>query len=191
VTSEPRQRLGVAVEVGEPARAALAKAVEPLRAAYPGVHWVDADRWYIEICALGAVEAERAPDLDEVAHAAARGNARLMLRLDGGAWIEVGCTFLAGVCPSEPLVALRDDLIRRLDKAGLPAGRDDSVLRCVIGRTVGGARLPPSMARSFEGPMVTWTARRLLVVRTRLRLGGVAHEVRSAHDFGLPVAALT
>jgi 2'-5' RNA ligase len=176
--------------VGEPARAALAKAVEPLRAAHPGIWWAEPDRWCIEVCSLGAVAAGRLDDVDEVVADAASDNPQVVLRLDGAAGSADGRALFAVVCHSEALVALRGDLIDRFDAVGLRVVRSEFLPHCVIGRVPGGIRLPPVIARSFSGPMVTWIARRLLVVRTRLRLGGVAHEVRSRHTFGSPVAAL-
>jgi 2'-5' RNA ligase len=190
VSRQPRHRLGLVVEVGEPARAALAKAVEPLASAYPGIRWAEPPGWYIEVCALGAVEPERAGEVDDIVAAAARESAQIGLRLDGGAGIDEGRVLFAGVWHSDALVALRKRLVDRLEEAGFGVDDGDYLPHCVIGRTPGGTRLPWSVARSFQGPQVTWTARRLHVVRTRLCLGGVASEVRSTHEFGLPVAAL-
>jgi RNA 2',3'-cyclic 3'-phosphodiesterase len=190
VSSEARHRLSVAVEVGEPARAALTQAVEPLVAAYPGLRWAEPELWYIEVCTLGAVHGDRVPDVEAIVRSAAGNSAQMALRLDGGAGIVDGSALFAGVCHSDALVHLREELISGFEAAALPVQRGDFLPHCVLGRAPGGTRLPPAMARSFRGPMVTWTARRLLVVRTRLRLGGVAREVRSAHAFGLPVAVL-
>jgi hypothetical protein len=46
---------------------------------------------------------------------------------------------------------------------GVRVPSSDFMAQCVIGRVSGGTRLPSSLARSFRGPMVTWTARRRLL----------------------------
>ena len=188
MSSETRHRLSIALEVGEPARAALMQAVEPLMATYPGLRWTEPELWYVEVCALGAVLADRIAEVDAVVEDVAGHHAPLALRLDGGAGIEDGCALFAGVRHSDELTLLREELVGRFEAAGLPVEGDEFLPHCVLGRAPGGTRLPPAMARSFRGPLVTWTVRGLLVVRTRLRLGGVAREVRSTHPFGLPVA---
>jgi energy-coupling factor transporter ATP-binding protein EcfA2 len=109
--------------------------------------------------------------------------------LDGAAGTWAGSVLVAGVQPSVLLDGLRADLVRRFEDAGLMVERARSLPHCVIACAAGGTRVPLRVVHAFRGPMVTWTARRLLVLRTRLRLGGVAHELRSAHEFGLPVAA--
>lgn len=183
----PRVRLVVAIEVGEPARAALAKAVEPLGDRYPGLRWNARDDWFVEVCALGAVEDERLGEVDEAVTEAAGANRQVALRLDGGAGVDdAGTGLFAGVEDSGALVALRGLVVGRLEERTLPVDRERFLPHCIVGRASGGARLPIALAREFRGPVVSWTAKQLLVVRTRLRLGGVVREVRSAHDLAAP-----
>jgi 2'-5' RNA ligase len=183
---QPRHRLVIAVEVGEPARAALATAVDPIVSRYPGVLWVEPEQWSVVVCALEAIEPERSEEVDELIAEAAAANARLTMRLDGGAGLEEGSALFAGVVHNPALTALREDLIERVTKASLPVDAGAFLPHCVIGCAPGGTRLPGELVRSFRGPMVTWTARRLLVMRTRLRLGGIAREIRSVHELSLP-----
>jgi 2'-5' RNA ligase len=183
---QPRHRLVIALEVGEPARAALATAVDPLVSRYPGVLWVEPRQWSVIACALEAIEPDRADEVDGIVAEAAETNARLTMRLDGGAGFEDGSVLFAGVVHNPALTALREDLVERVTKASLPVDGAAFLPHCVIGFAPGGTRLPGELVRSFRGPMVTWTARRLLVMRTRLRLGGIAREIRSIHELALP-----
>ncbi len=188
--SRPRHRLGLAVEVNEPARAALAQALQPLQASYPGVRWIEPDQWYVELCQLGALDEAETAGVDELAAEVAADSAQLRLRLDGGAGVVGGRALFAGVQPNDEFGALCAQLCRRVEKAGYTPALADDTPCAIVGRMPGGSGLPARLVRTFRGPTVTWTARRLLVVRTRLRLEGIALQLRSAHPFAQPQAAL-
>lgn len=175
-----RQRLTVAVEVAEPARAALARAVAPLRANQPGLRWTDPDWWHIPLAFLGGVTAEQAEKIDVAVGEIAERVAPFQLRLDGGAGLVRGRMLYAGVQENRHLHNLHRQVVERLTVAGFVVDAFDFVPHNPIVRAPIGARLPSGLLGAFRGPTVTWTVRRLVVLRSRLRVGGVAHVVRTA-----------
>ena len=185
---QPRHRLALAVEVHEPARAALAHALAPLRATYLGVNWVPDEHWYVDLCEFGALEDREADQVDAETDALAGALPQLSLRLDGGIGVLSSGTLFAGVEESLAFAELQSAVVSHFDERGPMPTRTEALPGCVIGRVPGGGGLPAASLRSFRGPLVAWTARRLVVVCTRLRLGGVVVEERSVRPFGRPVA---
>jgi 2'-5' RNA ligase len=178
-----RHRLTVAVEVAEPARAALAQVVRPLRAGQPGLRWTDPECWHIALAFLGGVTTEQAEKIDAAVSEIAERFAPFPLRLDGGAGMIRNRMLYAGVEESGALHGLHREVVERLAVAGFVVDAFDFLPHNAIVRAPIGARLPPGLLGAFHGPSVTWTVRRLVVLRSRLRLGGVTYEIRSGHRF--------
>lgn len=174
-----RHRLTVAVEVAEPARAALARAIVPLRQGQPGLRWTDPECWHLALAILGGVTPEQAEKVDVAASDIADRFAAFRLRLDGGAGMVRNRMLYAGVQESRRLHELHREVVERMTVAGFVVDAYDFLPHNPIVRAPIGARLPPGLLGAFRGPTVTWTVRRLVVLRSRLRVGGVAHVVRS------------
>jgi RNA 2',3'-cyclic 3'-phosphodiesterase len=183
VAREVRQRLFVALEVGEPARAVLANAVAPLRAEHPWLRWTEPDSWHVTLSFVGSVEEHRAADVDQAAAEAVAGRGPLPVRFDGRAGTFAGSVFFASIVEEPSLTDLAADLTGRLVKAGFVMDDRDFVAHCTLARVPRGSRLPSRLLGGYAWPAVTWTARRMVVFRSRLRIGGVAHEERSIHPF--------
>lgn len=177
-----RHRLFVAIEVGEPAHAALERAVQPLREEHPGLRWNDPRSWHVTLAFLGSVPAQRGPDVDAAAAQAAR-RPPLPMRLDGRAGTFSGGVFFAVIEESPELLALAADLDEQLAAAGFSVEDRRFTPHCTLARVPRGSRLPGRLLSGYDGPAVTWTARRLVVLRSHLQVGGVAHEVRSTAPF--------
>jgi RNA 2',3'-cyclic 3'-phosphodiesterase len=182
VPEEVRQRLFVAIEVREPALAALQRSVASLREEHPVLRWAEPGTWHITLAFVGSVTAARAADVDAAVAASATGRAPLPVRLDGRAGTFAGGVFSASVADDPELSDLAADVDRRLRAAGFDLEERTFTPHCTLARVPRGSRLPGRLLGDYEGPAVTWTARRVVVVRSRLAVGGVSHEVRSAHE---------
>lgn len=176
-----RHRLAVAVEVAEPARAALARAVRTLRAEQPGLRWIDPEGWHISLAALGSVPDTQAEKIDAAVAEVTEHCQAFPLRLDGGAGMVRSHLLYAGVQDSPCLHELRRGVVERLSVAGFHVDAFDFLPHNPLARAPTGARLPAGLLGRFRGPAVTWTVRRVVVLRSRLRIGGVVQEVRSSH----------
>ncbi|CAN5856526.1 RNA 2',3'-cyclic phosphodiesterase [soil metagenome] len=174
-----RLRLFVAVEVGEPAKAALARAVEPYRPRHPGLRWVEPGQWHITLAFVGGVLAERAATAGEVTAAAVRGAAPLRLKLDGGVGTFDGRALWVGVEHHDGLKELADGLVERLAETGFAMETRRFVPHCTIARTPRGAWLPAELTNELRPPVVAWTAKQVTLLRSRLRIGGAVHEAHS------------
>jgi 2'-5' RNA ligase len=172
-------RLFVAVDVGEPAKAALARAVEPYRPRHPGLRWVEPGQWHITLAFVGSVPTERAATVEEVAAATVQGTAQLRLKLDGGVGTFDGRALWVGVEHHDGLKALADSLVERLAEAGFDMETRRFVPHCTIARTPRGAWLPADLTNELRPPVVAWTARQVTLLRSRLRIGGSFHEAHS------------
>jgi 2'-5' RNA ligase len=175
-----RLRLSVVLEVGEPATAALARVVDALRDEHPGLRWSDPGTWHVVLAVPGAVSEDGAAAVDDVVAATAGAHGPMRLRLDGRAGTFPGGVFSAVLEDSAELDALAGSLGDGLDAAGLAVAQHMAA-HCILARVPRGSRLPPPLLRSFDGPAVSWTARRVTVVRSRLQVGGISHELHSAH----------
>lgn len=180
-----RHRLAVAVEVAEPARAALARSVRALRAEQPGLRWIEPEGWHISLAVLGSVTPGQAEKVDAAVAEVTERCAPFPLRLDGGAGMVRSHLLYAGVQDSPSLHELHGQIVERLSVAGFHVDLYDFLPHNPLARAPTGARLPSGLLGRFRGPAVTWTVRRVVVLRSRLRVGGVVHEIRSAH----PMAA--
>lgn len=178
-----RHRLTVAVEVAEPARAALARVVRPLRREQPGLRWTDPGCWHIALAFLGGVTSEQAEKIDIAVGEIAERVSPFPLRLDGAAGMIRNRMLYAGVEESLALHDLHREVVERLAVAGFVVDAFDFLPHNAIVRAPFGARLPPGLLGTFRGPAVTWTVSRLVVLRSRLRVGGVTYEIRSSHQF--------
>ena len=183
MAGEVRHRLFVALEVGEPARAVLANAVAPLRAEHPWLRWTDPESWHVTLAFVGSVVEQRGRVVDRAAAEAAEGRPPLPVRFDGRAGTFGGSVFFASIVEEPSLTGLARDLSARLRKAGFEVDQREFVAHCTLARVPRGSRLPSRLLGGYAWPAVTWTARRLVVYRSRLRVGGVTHEERSSHPF--------
>lgn len=178
------QRLFVALEVAEPARAALKRALAPLREQYPWLRWTDPETWHVTLAFVGRVAPDRVETVDRITAEVTADRQPLALRLDGRAGTFAGSVFFASLTEDPALTSVAQELAERLRAHGFRLDDRYFVAHCTLARVPKANRLPSPMLGGFEGPAVTWTARRAVVVRSRLHIGGVVHEVRSAHRFG-------
>lgn len=182
MSEDVRHRLFVALEVREPARAALERAVAPMREALPGLRWTDADTWHITMAFVGSVDAARAEAVDDATAAVAAERPPFDVRLNSHAGSFGGGSLLyASIDEDEPLVESAAALHRALADRGFPIEERPFVPHVTLARAPRGVRVPPQLLADFPLPSVRWTARRLVVVRSRLRVGGSVHEIRSEH----------
>lgn len=177
-----RHRLTVAVEVAEPARAALARSLRALRLDHPGLRWIEPENWHVALAALGSLPPGRADKVGAAVAEVAERWPTFPLRLDGGAGTVRNQLLYAGVQESAELYRLHGEIVERLFVAGFEVDAHDFLPHSPIARAPTGARLPGGLLGSFRGPAVTWTVRRVVVLRSRLRVGGVAQQVRWAHQ---------
>jgi RNA 2',3'-cyclic 3'-phosphodiesterase len=182
VAEDVRHRLFVAFEVREPARAALAATVEPLRTAYPGLQWADPQRWHVTLAFIGSVDAQRAAHVDAVAALVAARYGPIELRLSGQAGSFGRGVLYAELEETADLMSAQADLGARLQVAGFPVDPRPFTPHVTLGRSPRGARIAPQLLGTYRGPSVRWTVDQILVLRSRLRVGGAVHEVRSAHE---------
>lgn len=183
-----RHRLSVAVEVGEPARAALERAVAPCRRRYPGLRWTASDQWHITLVRTGGIAGERVVAVQDAAATVAGHRPQHRLRLQGRV-SPLGRVLYAEVERDEGLEGLAEDLRQWLDRVGVPIDDAGFVRHCAVARLPSGCPLPPDLVTSMRGPAVSWTVRRIVVLRSRLQVGGPGLELCSAHDFGSSVPA--
>jgi RNA 2',3'-cyclic 3'-phosphodiesterase len=181
VTEDVRHRLFVAFEVREPARAALIAAVEPLRREYPGIRWADPELWHVTLEFIGGVPPDRAEEVDAAVAAVARRRGALELRLTGAVGTFGRFVLYAELDLSEELMETQAELCDRLEEHGFTPDRRPFTPHVTLGRAPRGTRVAPQLLARYRGPAVRWTTQQLLVVRSRLRVGGAVHEVRSAH----------
>lgn len=184
MTEEARQRLFVAVEVPAVVREALDAAVAPLRSAQPALRWTDPAMWHLTVAFVGSVEAEQAPSVDAAVASAAAASSPFEVQLSGEAGTFGVSVLYADFEPAPELVALADVLRHALRARGFAIEERPLVPHLTIARVPRGSRLPPAVVGAFTGPALAWTVERLLVVRSRLSVGGATHSVRSAHVLG-------
>lgn len=187
MSEDVRHRLFVAIEVREPARAALERAVAPMRETFPGLRWTEPDTWHLTLAFLGSVDAYRAAAVDEAAAAVAASRPPFDVRLNGHAGSFGGSVLYASIDEDEPLMRTAADLRAELEECGFDMDERSYVPHCTLARVPRGVRLPPQLLADFPLPSVRWTVRRIVVLRSRLRVGGAVHEIRSAHE--LPAAS--
>lgn len=177
-----RHRLFVALEVREPARAALVRAVEAVWDDHMGMRWTDPDDWHVTLAFVGATDEEGARRVAAAAAAVAEQTASLRVRLDGGVGTFDGAAIWAGVEYEPELAATAAALRERLCDSGFAIEKRRFTPHCTIARVPRGAVMPPGFLDEVKAPAVTWTARRLAVVRSRLSIGGAQHTINSAHE---------
>lgn len=177
-----RHRLTVAVEVAEPARAALARALRSLRLEHPGLRWIEPEGWHVALAALGSLTRAQAEKVDTAVAEVTERWPTFALRLDGGAGMVRNQLLYAGIEESGELHTLRREVVERLAVAGFEVDAYDFLPHNPIAQAPTGARLPTGLVSTFQGPAVTWTVRRVVVLRSRLRIGGVVQELRGAHS---------
>jgi RNA 2',3'-cyclic 3'-phosphodiesterase len=182
VTEDVRHRLFIALEVREPARSALSAASAPLRLAYPGLRWVDPAMWHVTLAFVGSVDAEHAAAVDEAAATVAARHDAFVLRLTGRVGTFGRSVLYAELDVPEDLRTAHLQLCDELEAAGFPVDRRPFTPHVTLGRAPRGSRVPPQLLSDCSAPPVRWSVAELQVVRSRLRVGGAVHEVRSAHE---------
>lgn len=183
---EVRQRLFAAVGMAETAREDLRSAVAPLRAAYPMLRWTDPATWHLTLAFVGSVPVERGADVDRAVATAVAGRERLTVGLSGAVGTFGRMVLYAGVEGPPALAALAEAVAERLRAAGFAMEERPFVPHCTLARAPRGGRLPADLGAGFAGPTTVWEVAQVEVMRSRLQVGGAAHELRSAHRLGTP-----
>lgn len=176
-----RLRLFVAVSVPEGVRTAVDQAVAPLRADAPELRWTDAEGWHLTVWFLGSVEPDRMPEVEAgVARVAATGHP-FTLRLSGAAGTFPSGVLWAGIEPAPMLEELAQGLAMQF------GGEMERPFHAhlTLARTSGGVRRPPKqLAERYEGPTAPWTVRHLVLMRSRLAVGGPRYQVCNEWPLG-------
>ena len=188
----------------------LGAAVEPLRAAHPGLRWATAAQWHLTLAFLGEVDERALPDLTERLARAARRHEPMRLAFGGAGrfgsrllWIGVDAA--PDGRPDEresprstgrvPRSDRRADGLRRLAASVTAAARrsgiavDDRPYRphLTLARARDGADFRPLVAAlgGFAGS--PWSAEALHLVRSRLGAGAggtAVHEIVGTWPLG-------
>lgn len=176
-----RQRLFVAVRLEEPAQSALQRTVEAVRDDYPGVRWSDPETWHVTLGFVGSVEEEEAQRVDAVTAEVAAATPALQLRLDSGVGTFNNTAIWAGIAYDADLTSAVEGLGRGLRAAGFAIEERRFTPHCTFARLPRGSAMPPGLLEELRAPRVAWPVERFVVVRSRLRVGGAEHAVRSRH----------
>lgn len=177
-----RARTFVAVDLEDPASTALAEAVRPFRARHPGLRWSPSEQWHVTLVFVGSVGADDAAKVDAVVRDRAARAGAMDLRLDGTVGSFGGRVLWAGVREDQRLRALARVLHEALTAEGFSLDSREFVPHCTLTRAPRGAWLPADLTHELATPEAGWHTAQVKVYRSRLRIGGAHHEVRSAHD---------
>jgi RNA 2',3'-cyclic 3'-phosphodiesterase len=184
---QARHRLFVALQVAQPAHAVLERAVAALRLTSPQLRWANPETWHVTIAFLGGVDEDRLVDVDAAVAQVAGATPALPVRLDGRVDSFGWRVLFASIEENPELEALAGQVADRLRAAGFALEERHFTPHVTLARVPRGTRLPAELLDADAAPAVTWTARELLVMRSRLKVGGAVHEVRGAHRLQPPV----
>jgi RNA 2',3'-cyclic 3'-phosphodiesterase len=148
VSDDVRHRLFTALEVREPARAALDRVVAPLREAHPALRWTEPPTWHVTLAFVGGVPADRVGLVDAATARAAAGTSLLDLRLTGTFSSFGGSVLYAAVERSDPLMGLAARLHAELRGEGFDLEDRPYVPHCTLARVPRGCR-----AQRSRGPL--------------------------------------
>lgn len=174
-------RLFVALPVPADVRRSLWEQLAPWRARHPGARWVSADAWHLTLLFLGAVPADRAPDVVAVVDAVATAMRGFDVSIGAGsgrARHGEGVAWLAVAEGAGEVVALADALAVRCPAdltRGAPPSRTPSA-HLTVARRVDQALITDLSAARPEQSETTWRADRLVLVRSHLERGGARHQ---------------
>lgn len=167
----PPLRLFVAVDVPEDAKRAVARAIEPWRAAFPRARWAPPENWHVTLKFLGPTWPRLVSWVEEVVGAVAAGHEPVRARVMGlGAFPSAGRARVAWAGLEDPASALTaiasglEAALAREFRAELRAFRP----HITVARSEPPLRLPETFA---ETALATepFTIDRLVLYRSHVR----------------------
>ncbi len=173
------ERLFVAVDVADEARAALAEAVEPLQQRWPSLRWVRPESWHITLAFVGQVSPRRAAAVDAAAHCAAAGIRVFEVRLSGALGTFGRSVLWAGLAPSPPLEHVARGTRGALADRGIATDDKPFHAHLTLARPPRRGRLPAEAKTvDWVGPTAGWDVGRLAVRRSEPAPGGARYPSR-------------
>jgi 2'-5' RNA ligase len=197
VTNAPSHRLFVALEPTDAVRRRLAAIAGELRRAAgraaDDVRWVQPENVHLTLQFLGAVPDARVGDVGEAVRAAAAGSRALSLEVKGAGGFpnarrpRVVWIGLAG--DVEPLVALVQDLGRRLAPLGFPPEDRPFSPHLTLGRARDGRGAPGlagALAQAAQADGVAWRTSEVVLFESHLSPHGPRYEAIVRAPLGAP-----
>jgi len=175
-------RLFVGIEVPEPQKRSIEKAIQELRKALPAARWVPRENWHVTLKFLGEVPDERVAEVTEIGVASARRSGILVTHLTGvGSFPSRTTTRVLWVGlhdPDDEMAHLAARLEKKLGNAGF---RQES-RKLHPHLTLARFRVPERIAEVIEssGPYdldrASFEVGEAVLFRSRLSRAGASYE---------------
>lgn len=177
---DDKARLFVAVEVPTEVRDAIDFAMEPLRRSQPDVRWIAPSAFHLTVAFLGWCDTAGRQAVEAACAQAAATVGSFGLSLTGAAATFGSRVLWVELAPSRELDTLASALRAALGDAGMRVEARPFHAHITVARAGRGARLRPGLAQSYDGPELSWSVERLVLMRSRLRRTGALYSVESA-----------
>lgn len=174
----PRVRLFVAVELPEPVRAEVERAVAGLHERYRSLRWTDPAGWHVTVAFLGSVPVDHVDDVRDALARPATGASPFPLALTGTAGSFGSGALWAGIGAQPALAELAAAVVRELrGVVDLPDGDRPFRPHLTLARSKARASEVAAAAAAYRGPRATWDVGRFVLMRSHLNPRGARYEV--------------